>query len=155
MNRDDFTAGELDFLTRTRVGRLATADAAGQPHVIPVVFATDGRMLYTPVDEKPKRVAPNQLKRVRNLLENPKVAFVVDDYYEDWTQLAWVLVKGTGKMVEKGEAHATGVRLLQEKYPQYKRMPLKDRPVIVITPSHVTSWKALQTLPGIDRFVSG
>ena len=80
MNRADFTEAELDFLTRTRVGRLATADAAGQPHVIPVVFATDGRKLYTPLDEKPKRVAPSQLKRVRNLLENPKVAFVVDDY---------------------------------------------------------------------------
>ena len=144
MNRANFTEEELDFLTRTRVGRMATADAMGQPHVIPVVFATDGRKLYTPVDQKPKRVAPSQLKRVRNLFENPKVAFVVDDYDEDWTQLAWVLVKGTGTMVEKGEAHSTGVRLLQEKYPQYEGMPLKDRPLIVITPSHVTSWKALQ-----------
>ena len=144
MNRADFTEAELDFLNRTRVGRLATADAAGQPHVIPVVFATDGRRLYTPLDAKPKRVAPGQLKRVRNLTENPKVAFVVDDYDEDWTQLAWVLVNGTGNVVEKGEAHTTGVRLLEKKYPQYERMPLKDRPLIVITPSHVTSWKALQ-----------
>jgi len=144
MNRADFTKAELDFLSRMRVGRLATADAAGQPFAIPVVFATDGQTLYTPVDDKPKRVAPTQLKRVRNLLENPKVAFVVDHYDEDWTQLAWVLVKGTGKMVEKGEAHVTGVRLLQEKYAQYERMPLKDRPLIVITPSSVTSWKALQ-----------
>jgi len=139
-----FTGAELDFLSRTRVGRLATADAAGQPHVIPVVFATDGQKLYTPLDQKPKRVAPSQLKRVRNLLENPKVAFLVDDYDEDWTRLAWVLVRGAGKIVEKGEAHATGVRLLQEKYLQYEGMPLKDHLLIVITPSHVTSWKALQ-----------
>src|SRR2546425_12214110 len=93
MNRATFTEAELDLLTRTRVGRLATADAAGQPHVIPVVFATDGQKLYTPLDQKPKRVTPNQLKRVRNLLENPKLAFVVDNYDEDWTRLAWVLVK--------------------------------------------------------------
>ena len=144
MNRAEFTDEELNLLNRTRVGRLATADASGQPHVIPVVFATDGRKLYTPVDDKPKRVPTNQLKRVRNLLENPKVAFVVDDYDEDWTRLAWVLVKGTGKLVEKGEAHAMGVSLLEEKYPQYQRMPLKDRPLIVITPSHVTNWTALQ-----------
>lgn len=148
MNRAQFTDAELELLTRTRVGRLATADALGQPHVIPIVFATDGRKLYTPVDEKPKRVAPSQLKRVRNLLENPKVAFVVDHYDEDWTRLAWVLVKGTGKMVEKGEEHATGIRLLEGKYPQYQRMPLKDRPLIVITPSHVTSWKAVQARIG-------
>ncbi len=144
MNRPYFTEEELDFLTRMRVGRLATADAAAQPHVIPVVFATDGRKLYVPVDEKPKRVRPRELKRVRNLFENPKVAFVVDHYDEDWNQLEWLLVRGAGALVENGETHAAGVRLLQEKYAQYEAMPLKDRPLILITPSHITNWKALQ-----------
>ncbi|PYS13326.1 MAG: TIGR03668 family PPOX class F420-dependent oxidoreductase [Acidobacteria bacterium] len=144
MNRTHFTDRELDFLTRMRVGRLATADAAGQPHVVPVVFATDGRNIYTPLDEKPKRVQPRELKRVRNLFENPKVAFIVDHYEEEWTQLSWLLVRGTGTLVENGEAHVTGVRLLQKKYAQYEKMSLKDRPLIVIAPSDVTSWKPLQ-----------
>jgi len=144
MNRTHFTDRELDFLTRMRVGRLATADAAGQPHVVPVVFATDGRNIYTPLDEKPKRVQLRELKRVRNLFENPKVAFIVDHYEEDWTQLSWLLVRGTGTLVENGEAHVTGVRLLQKKYAQYEKMSLKDRPLIVIAPSDVTSWKPLQ-----------
>ena len=144
MNRTYFTEAELDFLGRARVGRLATADSAAQPHVIPVVFATDGRKLYVPVDEKPKRVQPRELKRVRNLFENPKVAFIVDHYDEDWTQLEWLLVRGTGALVENGETHATGIRLLEEKYAQYEEMPLKNRPVILITPSHVMSWKASQ-----------
>ena len=144
MKRTHFTDRELDFLTRMRVGRLATADAAGQPHVVPVVFATDGRNIYTPLDEKPKRVQPRELKRVRNLFENPKVAFIVDHYEEDWTQLSWLLVRGTGTLVENGEAHVTGVRLLQKKYAQYEKMSLKDRPLIVIAPSDVTSWKPLQ-----------
>ena len=142
MPRTDFTEQELDFLSRMRVARLATTDSAGQPHVIPVVFATDGQKLYTPLDRKPKRIPPNQLKRVRNLLYNPKLAFVVDNYEEDWTRLAWLLVKGTGALVESGESYTKGIRLLEEKYPQYASMPLKDRPLIVITPSHVTSWKA-------------
>ena len=145
MPRTNFTKEELDFLSQTRVGRLATSDAAGQPHVIPIVFATDGQRLYTPLDKKPKRVAPSQLKRVRNLLENPKLAFVVDRYDEDWTQLAWLLVRGTGIVVESGEEHAKGIRLLEQKYAQYGPMPLKDRPLIVITPSEVTNWKAAQT----------
>jgi len=144
MKRRHFTDRELDFLTRMRVGRLATADAAGQPHVVPVVFATDGRNIYTPLDEKPKRVQPRELKRVRNLFENPKVAFIVDHYEEEWTQLSWLLVRGTGTLVENGEAHVTGVRLLQKKYAQYEKMSLKDRPLIVIAPSDVTSWKPLQ-----------
>ena len=144
MRRVIFTEAELSFLTRIRVARLATADAAGQPHVIPIVFAIDGQTLYTPVDEKPKRVAPNQLKRVRNLLANPRVAIVVDEYDEDWTRLAWVLVMGKGEIVEGGEVHAAGIRLLQDKYPQYDVMPLEHRLLIVVTPLRITSWGALQ-----------
>lgn len=138
-----FTEAELAFLRRMRVARLATADAAGQPHVIPVVFAVDGQKLYTPIDDKPKRVAPRELKRVRNLLANPQVAVVVDEYGEDWTRLAWVLVTGRADVVDTGEAHAAGIRLLQEKYPQYDVMPLEQRPLIVVTPLRVTSWGAV------------
>jgi len=143
MNRVTFTEGELRFLARMRVARLATADASGQPHVIPIVFATDGQRLYTPVDEKPKRVAPARLKRVHNLLANPQVAVVVDEYDEDWTRLAWVLVTGGGEIIEAGEAHALGIHLLQAKYPQYNVMPLEHCLLIVVTPRRVTSWGAL------------
>jgi PPOX class probable F420-dependent enzyme len=140
MPRANFTEQELDVLSKARVGRLATADGAGQPHVIPVVFATDGQRLYTPIDKKPKRVTAKQLKRVRNLMENPKVAFVVDHYEEDWERLKWVLVKGTGELLESGEAYTTGIRLLEGKYLQYRQMPLTDQPLILIMPLEITSW---------------
>ena len=140
--RAAFGDAELAFLSQMRVARMATADAAGQPHVVPIVFAVDGRALYTPLDDKPKRVAPRQLKRVRNLLVNPQVAIVVDRFDEDWTRLAWVMVTGRGAIVDGGEAHGAGVRLLQEKYPQYGAMPLDGRPLIVVTPLRVTSWGA-------------
>ena len=135
-----FNESEVRFLTAMRVARLATADASGQPHVIPIVFAFDGQRIYTPIDEKPKRVEPERLKRVRNLLENDQLAIVVDRYDEDWTQLAWVLVTGTGEFVEEGEQRRTGIKLLKEKYPQYEDMPLEGRPLIVVTPHSVTSW---------------
>ena len=138
-----FTDREMRFVTRMRVARMATADATGQPHAIPIVFATDGQRLYTPLDEKPKRLGPKQLKRVRNLLENPRVAIVLDQYDEDWSRLAWLIVIGRGGVVEDGAVHATGVQLLHEKYPQYRAMPLDERPLIVVTPERVTSWGAL------------
>ena len=143
MNRSTFNEAETRFLAAMRVARLATVDASGQPHVIPIVFAFDGQFLYTAIDEKPKRVAPDRLKRVRNLLENNQVAAVVDRYDEDWNQLAWVLVRGTGELVEAGESLSTGRRLLQEKYPQYEDMPLEGRPLILVTPNEVASWGAL------------
>src|SRR4051812_4655469 len=112
-----FSVAERDFLARARVARLATADAAGQPHVIPIVFAVDDRLLYSPIDEKPKRVSPRQLKRVRNLVVNPQVAVVVDQYEEEWSRLGWLLITGRAETVETGTAYTTGKRLLEEKYP--------------------------------------
>jgi PPOX class probable F420-dependent enzyme len=139
-----FSRAELEFLARMRVARLATADARGRPHAIPIVFAVDGRLLYTPLDGKPKRVEPRQLKRVRNLMANPSVAVVVDRYDEDWTRLAWVLIAGRGDVLESGESHATGMRLLREKYSQYGSTPLAARPLIVVSPERVTSWGSLE-----------
>ncbi len=143
MNRSTFDESEVRFLTSMPVARLATADASGQPHVIPIVFAFDGQRLYTPIDEKPKRVAPKRLKRIRNLLENNQVAIVVDRYDSDWTRLAWVLVRGTGELVDEGEKSRVGIGLLNNKYVQYEHMPLEGRPLIVVTPHEIASWGAL------------
>ena len=66
--------GAEAMLREARVARLATADAGGQPHVVPVCFAVDGRTIYTPLDEKLKRVAPRRLRRVRNIEANPRIA---------------------------------------------------------------------------------
>ena len=144
MSRTTFTEAELRFLARMRVARLATADASGQPHVVPIVFATDCHHLYTPLDEKPKRVEPRQLKRARNIAANPRVAVVVDDYDEDWTRLEWVLITGTAEISESGESYAAGLRLLHEKYLQYGSMSLERRPVIVVMPTRVTSWGSIR-----------
>jgi len=141
VDRATFSPAEREFLSAARVARLATADAQGRPHVVPIVFEVDEHRLYTPIDAKPKRVGASQLTRVQNLLVNPQLAIVVDEYDEDWSRLRWVMVRGRGELVENGDAHATGVRLLHAKYPQYQRMPLDGRPIIVITPIGVTSWQ--------------
>ena len=87
------SASELRFIERRRVAHLATADATGRPHVVPVCFAhLDGRF-YIAIDEKPKRSL--RLKRLRNIEENPQVALVFDRYDDDWSRLGWVLVQGT------------------------------------------------------------
>ena len=67
-----------------RVARLATADAGGRPHLVPVVFAVEGDRVYSVVDAKPKRTTA--LRRLRNVAENPCVALLVDHYEEDWAR---------------------------------------------------------------------
>ena len=66
------------FLRAARVAHLATVDRDGQPLVIPICFAFDGKEFFSPIDEKPKQISPHKLKRLRNIAENPKVSLVVD-----------------------------------------------------------------------------
>ena len=136
---------EAAFLVRQRVARLATADAAGNPHAVPVCFAyCAARAIYIALDEKPKNVPPARLKRARNILENPSVALVADRYAEDWSLLAFVMVRGRAELLEPGTSeHADAVRLLRGKYHQYEEMRIEDNPVISVRPERVASWGAL------------
>jgi PPOX class probable F420-dependent enzyme len=138
------TEEQLGFALAQRAGRLATVDASGQPHAIPVCYACDGATFYFALDAKPKRVEPVKLKRIRNMLENPRVALVIDRYSDDWSELAYLLVQGTAMLLQPDcEEHRAAVALLRERYPQYRSMPIHEQPVIAISPTKVVSWGAL------------
>jgi PPOX class probable F420-dependent enzyme len=140
-----WSAQARHFLETHRVGHLATAGADGAPHVIPVCYALDEGALYFVADEKPKRRPPRELLRLRNLRANPRAALVVDDWDEDWTRLAYVLVRGPARVLADPAAHAAALRRLRARYPQYLRMALDDperNPIVRIDPARVTLWRA-------------
>jgi PPOX class probable F420-dependent enzyme len=138
------TEAQLRFLEHSRVGRLATADKNGAPHVIPVCFAVAEDTLYVTIDEKPKR-KDKPLKRVRNILENPKAAFVVDRWDEDWSRLCWVMLRGRAEILYEGAEHDRAQALLRERYPQYRAMNLAELPVIALRIERATGWGNLAT----------
>ena len=140
-----FTSAEQKFIQHHRIGRLATADATGVPHVIPVCFVCAENNIYVTVDEKPKTLAPKTLKRLRNIAENTNVAMVVDKYEEDWSRLAWVLLRGHAKILANGNEHTLAQELLRGRYPQMLEMKLQSLPVIAIRLTKVTSWGNLNT----------
>lgn len=134
------------FILAHPVARLATADAKGQPHVIPFCYAFDGEHFYFVVDEKPKRQAGQPLKRIRNIVENPQVALVIDDYADDWTRLAYVLVSGTARLVTEAQEYHRALTLLRARYPQYHHMELSfaRNPMVRITPTNVHAWGRIE-----------
>ena len=139
------------FVERGRVGHLATADRSGAPHLIPVCYAVaadpnGGDTLYITLDEKPKR-QDRPLKRVRNILENPQAAFVVDHWDEDWTRLGWVMLRGAAEILYDGPEHDRAQALLRERYPQYRAMKLAELPVIALRIARATDWGDLSTTP--------
>src|SRR5947209_6283341 len=138
-NRAMLSEAQRRFLEHGRVGHLATADAAGAPHVIPVCYAIADQTLYITVDEKPKR-RDIPLKRVRNILENPQTAFVIDRYDEDWRRLGWVMLRGRAEILGMGAEHDAAQAMLRARYPQYRAMSLAGLPFIAVRVERAVSW---------------
>ena len=131
------------MVTHARVARLATLDLKGRPHIVPVCFAYDGKVLYSAVDRKPKRVSPERLLRLQNIRAVSRVALLIDEYDEDWTQLWYVLIRGKASLIPKSahQERSRAIRRLRAKYPQYSREMLPDdAPIIRIIPERTSSW---------------
>jgi PPOX class probable F420-dependent enzyme len=115
------------------VARLATVGRDGRPHLVPICFVIEGDVLYTAVDEKPKRT--RRLKRLANVEANPQVEVLIDHYDDDWSRLWWVRLRGRARIVEDPRA----VELLAAKYPQYRDRPPAG-PVLAIEIEKRSQW---------------
>jgi PPOX class probable F420-dependent enzyme len=136
------TEMQRHFLELVRVAHMATVGSDGNPHLVPVCFCLDHNSVYITVDEKPKRT-DIPLKRIRNIRENPSVAITVDRWDEDWTRLAWIMLRGRADILPNGEEHDRAQHELTLRYPQYRRMDLGLLPVIAVRVQRVLSWGAL------------
>ena len=157
------SAEDWAFLEERRVAHLATADATGRPHVVPVCFARSGDALFVPIDAKPKRGDPRALRRLRNLRRRPRATLLVDRYDEDWRRLRWLMLSVRARILEaNGESAADGapadeaadgadavarrdaLAALEARYPQYAAMGLAglNLPVIRLDPEGVRRWSA-------------
>lgn len=132
-------AAARDRFAAAPVATLATVRPDGTPHVVPVVFAVDGDVVYTAVDAK--RKTTQQLTRLTNIEAHPQVSLLVDRYSEDWSQLWWVRADGAGAVHRSGPVLAAGYTLLRHKYVQYERISLTG-PVVAIQVRRWLSWQA-------------
>jgi PPOX class probable F420-dependent enzyme len=125
-----------------KVARLATADAAGRPHLVPIVFAIEGDRIYSVVDAKPKR--RGTLRRLANVRQNPAVALLVDHYDDaDWGALWWVRAEGRGRVLEPDEPEARrAVALLERRYPQQQAAGA----VLAVDVARWSGWSASESV---------
>nr|WP_176732383.1 TIGR03668 family PPOX class F420-dependent oxidoreductase [Streptomyces sp. SID4917] len=138
------TGGQArECFVRSRIARLATTDASGRPHLVPMVFALTGDTVAFAVDHKPKRSV--RLKRLANIRAHPEVCLLVDGYDEDWDRLWWARADGTGSVLPPAAASAAAARyvgLLTEKYHRQYADHLPEGPVVEITVTHWSGWHA-------------
>jgi PPOX class probable F420-dependent enzyme len=136
------------FVESARRAVLATIAGDGRPRLVPICFSLDPLrpVLYTPIDDKPKRVDdPLVLARIRDIQADPRAAILVDRWAEDWTRLAWLRAHGLADVLEPeiGAEHSAAVEALRARYAQYRTHRLADRPVIRITFERVADWGQL------------
>jgi PPOX class probable F420-dependent enzyme len=103
---------------------------------VPICFALEGDTLYSVVDEKPKRT--RRLARLADIERDPRVEVLIDHYEDDWSQLAWVRLRGRAQIVEHDER---GLELLCAKYEQYRDQQ-PHGPFIVVEIEERVEWSA-------------
>ena len=118
--------------------RMATAGRDGRPHVVPCTFVVDGSgRIAVGIDSKPKSSV--NLRRLRNIGENPQVSLIVDHYADDWDQLWWARADGTAVIERSGAEHGAHWGQLISKYPPYRGQVLGG-PVILVTVGSWSGW---------------
>ena len=118
------------------VARLATVGRDGTPHLVPIVFALVGAVIYSAVDAKPKR--HTRLQRLANIAHEPRVSVLADRYDDDWTALWWVRADGLARVLPSS---AAALDALTAKYPQYRTEP-PPGPFLEIEVRRWSSWSA-------------
>jgi len=120
---------------RERRGVLTTLDPDGSGHSVPIVFVVSGSEIVSPIDHKPK--TGGELARVRNIERDDRVTVLVDHWDEDWTRLAWVMVRGHAVIDPDGPFDV--VQSLIVRYQQYAPDERPDA-LIRIRPMKLTWW---------------
>jgi PPOX class probable F420-dependent enzyme len=166
MHEPILTGPEHAFVAEARRAVLATIRPDGEPRLVPVCFVLVdepddlGRpLLYSPIDEKPKRSAdPHRLGRVQDLLVLPAVTLLVDRWSEDWERLGWVRLSGRAQILEpephERAEHAAAVATLRAKYPQYDEQALEARPLIRMSIDRVQRWGDVVPTPAAGTVTS-
>ena len=136
---DELAGWALSMLQVAPVGHLGLLDGEDRPRVLPVTFALHDGAFYSAVDEKPKRVPPSRLARVRYLRRSPDASLTVDHYDADWSKLAWVQALCRAEILESLDPSALDA--LAAKYRPYREAP-PGGPLIRLVPHRLICWRA-------------
>jgi pyridoxamine 5'-phosphate oxidase family protein len=100
-----FTNKEIEYLGEQRLGRLATVDGKGHPHVVPVGFRYNSEA--DTIDIGGHDIA--QTKKWRDADKHPRVAFIVDDVLPPWQPRSIEILADAALLESGGEEFGRGL----------------------------------------------
>jgi pyridoxamine 5'-phosphate oxidase family protein len=92
-----FTPAEVEYLQSQQLGRLATVNEGGEPHVVPVSFRYNAGL--DTIDIGGHNLARS--KKFRDAAKTGRAAFVVDDVLPPW-RARGVEVRGRAEVFSEG-----------------------------------------------------
>jgi nitroimidazol reductase NimA-like FMN-containing flavoprotein (pyridoxamine 5'-phosphate oxidase superfamily) len=128
------TKAEKDFIQDMRVVRVATVDADGMPHNVPVCPVVEREKIYFATERKARKVS--------NIKSNPNVTLIYDEYTEAWDYIRGVMIQATARIVNTTEFRTLRKRIYA-KYPQYESKAAigeRDSVIVELKPEKKFSW---------------
>jgi nitroimidazol reductase NimA-like FMN-containing flavoprotein (pyridoxamine 5'-phosphate oxidase superfamily) len=124
------SAAEVSFVQQHELCRLATLDATGWPHLVPVCYIYWNHAFYIVTDLG--------TRKLRNVQRNPRVALLVDRYKPN----KGVLVFGEAEVLTRGEEFLKVSELFFKKFSWAKEDPWGEgeAAVIKVKPLRKVSW---------------
>lgn len=116
----NFTAKEIEYLQSQRLGRLATVNVQGDPHVVPVGFRYNPELDTIDIGG----LNNGATKKYRDAGQQGRAAFVVDDVLPPW-QPRGIEIRG------RAETHSAGGQEVNKNF---------SSEIIRIFPKHIISW---------------
>lgn len=116
----NFTQMEIEYMQSQRLGRLATVNAEGEPHVAPVGFRYNAEL--DTIDIGGHNMSKS--KKFRDAAKRGHVAFVIDDVLPPWKPRG-VEIRG------RAETHTTGGQAVNADF---------DAEIIRIFPTRIIGW---------------
>jgi len=123
------TEAEISYLREHKLGRLATTNAECQPHMTPLTYVYNQQ--EDTIDVGGLNFGAS--KKWRDVKENPKVAFLVDDVIGPPRQARAVEIRG------EAELHETGGETINPRFPNFAPEFIRIRP------TRIVSWGIEQT----------
>jgi pyridoxamine 5'-phosphate oxidase family protein len=118
-----FTEAEISYLREHKLGRLATTDAECQPHMTPLTYVFNEE--EDTIDVGGMNFGAS--KKWRDVKENKKVAFLLDDVIGPPRRARAVEVRGLA------ELHDTGGEDINPRFPNFAPEFIRIRPTRIVS----------------------
>ena len=119
------------YFDQARICRLATTGPDG-PHVAPFALPSTHRERSTSRQRAPSGT-------IRNVVHDPRVVVLVDDYIEDWRGLKMLSITGTARSLtpDSGAEFEKAAEILKAKFPQFRWLDVGIAFVLAVDLSEV------------------